>query len=439
MADVLLFLYLPFLAGLILTGLCALRLAPRANRLSWRALWSWALAVQVCGFLALALTSSDVFIYLCLGALRLAGLSPDTTPPSALGRSPLLEPVLGVVWVDEPSPYGPLFHSVAAAAAWIGARIGSQMWGAFWVFKGAMLAAVLIALIAAARHLAAAKPAVAAEVFVLLALGPLLAWEIQGQGHNDGLLFLSLVGFLAAATKGRDALAAVALAAGVVVKCVLAPLLALYVILVARTSWRRAIVFGVVSLLVIGASLATEWPSVSLRALLPLLGGNAARHAHSLADLFCLVLDRAGFPAASAVTYRLIASASILLCAALFVWTAVKARSLVELARGFLVLLFAGYLSAPWFQPWYVTWALPFLIVEPDGRWRRFIAVFAVITVAQWMVPLDPVTTVIGDLWAANQLWILLRTGGAPADMADVATEELPEPLPMLNAVVEES
>ena len=426
---------LPFLlasaisgAGLVLSGLCALRLAPQAHRFSWRALWGWGLAVQVCGFLALALTSSDVFIYLCLGALRLAGLSPDTTPPAALGHSPLLAPVLGEIWVDEPSPYGPLFHSIAAAAAWIGEKAGSPMWGSFWAFKAAMLVAVLVALLAAARHLAATKPTVAAEIFVFLALGPFVAWEVQGQGHNDGLLFLSLIAFLAAAAKGRDALAAVALAAGVVVKCALAPLLVLYVILVARTSWRRAAVLGVLSVVVIGVALATEWPSVSLRALLPLLGGNATRHAHSLADLVCLVLDRAGFPAASAAAYRLIATGSLLVCAALFSWTAVQARSLVELARGYLLLLFAVYLSAPWFQPWYVTWALPLLIVEPDPRWRRFVAVFMVITVAQWAAPLDPVTTVIGDLWAANHLWFLLRPAGVSSDASEVASQQLPEP-----------
>ena len=116
-------------AGLILAGLCTLRLAPRAHRLSWRVLWSWALAVQVFGFFALALTSTDVFVYLCLGALRLAGLSPNTSTPAALGRSALLEPVQAEVWVHESSPYGPLFHSLAAAADWIGAKAGSPSIG----------------------------------------------------------------------------------------------------------------------------------------------------------------------------------------------------------------------------------------------------------------------------------------------------------------------
>ena len=47
--------------GLALAAVCALRLAPRAGRLSWRALWAWTLAVQGAAVGALALTSSDVF------------------------------------------------------------------------------------------------------------------------------------------------------------------------------------------------------------------------------------------------------------------------------------------------------------------------------------------------------------------------------------------
>src|SRR5689334_5458115 len=48
-------------AGLLLAGVSALRLAPRAGRLSWRALGWWTVAVHALASGALALTSSDVF------------------------------------------------------------------------------------------------------------------------------------------------------------------------------------------------------------------------------------------------------------------------------------------------------------------------------------------------------------------------------------------
>ena len=415
-------------AGLILSGVCSLRLAPRADRLSWRALWAWTAAAQLCAFLALALTSKDVFFYLCLGALKLAGFGPDVIRTYALQGSPLLDPVAGEVWIDDPSPYGPLFHAIAAGAAWIGQRSGSPLWGTYWAFKAIMLAAVVTALAVAARHLESRRPAVASEIFVPLALGPLVAWEISGQAHNDGLLFLVTIIFWAAAAKGREALAVVALSAGVAVKITLAPLLALYLILIARTSWRRGFALGLLSLLVLSAAVASDWSSFHPGAVLPLLGGNATRHAHSLADLLCLAFDSLGMPAASAVAYRVVSIGSFLLWAALFARAAVQSRTLVDLGRGYLLLMMGIYLTAPWFQPWYVIWVLPCLLVEPDERWRRFIALFAVISVAQWILPLDPFTTVIGDVWAVTRLWSLLQVGSESEQATEAAASQMPEP-----------
>jgi hypothetical protein len=416
-------------AGLILSGVCSLRLAPRAHRLSWRALWAWCAAAQLCAFLALALTSSDVFFYLCVGALKLSGAGPDAVPTSVLHGSALLDLISREVWVDEPSPYGPLFHAIAAGAAWIGERTGSPLWGSFWALKAVMFAAAATALAIAARHLASRRPAVSAEIFVPLALGPLVAWEISGQGHNDGLLFLVSMVFWVAAASSRHALAVVALAAGVVIKCTLAPLLALYLVLIARTSWRRALALGLLSLLVVSAAVACDWASFSPRAVLPLLGGNATRHAHSLADLLCLLFDSLGMPAASALAYRLVSIFSLLLWVALFAWTAVQARTVQDLARGYLLVMMAIYLTTPWFQPWYVIWVLPCLIVEADERWRRFIALFAVISVAQWILPLDPFSTVIADAWAATRLWGLLQLGRERSEAPEAAPIQMPEPL----------
>jgi hypothetical protein len=404
-------------AGLILAGACALWLAPRAGSLSWRALAGWALAVHAAAIGAIALTSSDVFTNLAFGALALKGLSPYASSPAALGSSPLV-PLVPPRWVNDPSPYGPLFHPIVRAAAWVGARAGSPLWGAFYAYKAILFLAVATGLALAARHLRRRAGAAGRETFALLALGPLLAWEVTGQGHNDGLLFLALVAFLSAAAAGRETAAAVALAAGVAVKYALSPLLGLYLLLVARRSLGRAAALAALSAAVIAAAFAPELHTVNLRAVLPMVGGESARHAHSLTDLVCLVLDGLGHPAASRLAYRALSAASALLCAGLLLRAALRARSLEEAAHGYLLFLLALYLTAPWFQPWYVTWALPFLLVEPDPRWRRFLALFAVVTVAQWCAPLDPVTTVIGDAWAAWRIARLARPAGGAVGAA---------------------
>ncbi|HZR10012.1 MAG TPA: hypothetical protein VFA79_15625 [Myxococcales bacterium] len=419
-------------AGLIVTGLCSLRLAPRASRLSRRALWGWALAVQLCGFLALALTSSDVFMNLCFGALSHQGHSPYAVLASSLGDSPFVAPVISERWIHAPSPYGPFFHRLASLAVAAGSGTASPWWGSFWAFKALMLACVLSALFIAARHLSASRTGAAAEVFVVLAMGPLIAWELPGQGHNDGLLILFLIAFLAAAARGRDALAVVALATGICIKYSLAPLLALYLVLVARASIRRAAVLGLLSMLILGGAIATEWHSINLRALAPIVGGDAGRHAHSLTDLVCLVLNQLGLHAAAVHAYRMLSAASMALCLGVLAWTAVRARSLTELARGYLLFLMAMFLTAPWFQPWYCAWALPLLLVEPDPRWRRFLAVYMVITVAQWAAPLDPVTTVAADVWAASQLWRLLKARSAGIVFSAQAEPVLEDPEPAL-------
>jgi hypothetical protein len=396
-------------AGLLVTGVCVIRLAPRAKRLPWRALWGWTLAAHGTALGALALTSSDVFTNLCFGALSLLGLSPYTHPPAALGASPLVE-LVPPRWVNDPSPYGPLFLPVVRVAAWAGA---GTFWGTFFSYKALLLAALLAALAIAARHLRARRPSQAAEIFTVLAIGPLIAWEITAQGHNEGLLFLALVAFLAAASAGREGWAVAALAAGVATKYALAPLLGLYLLLIARRSLRRAGALLALAVFVLAACFAPEWRSVTLRAVMPMVGGEAARHAHSFTDLVCLALDSLALPAASLLAYRVLSAASVLLCAGLLARVAWRARTLDDLAHGYLLFLLALYLTTPWFQPWYLCWGLPLLLLEPSQDWRRFFALFSVVTVVQWAAPLDPVTTVAADLWAASRIWRLSRPAGA--------------------------
>ena len=134
---------------------------------------------------------------LCFGALRANGQSPYAALASCLGDSPFLSPVISERWIHEPSPYGPLFHRLAALAVGAGGWSASPWWGSFWAFKAMMLACVVAALAIAAQHLSATRTGAAGEVFVVLALGPLIAWELSGQGHNDALLLLFLVAFWA--------------------------------------------------------------------------------------------------------------------------------------------------------------------------------------------------------------------------------------------------
>lgn len=405
--------------GLILLGIGSFRIAAAAHRWSWRALWALVIVVQTMAWGSLALTSSDVFTNLSFGMLARNGLSPYAHSPSEL-RDPFLLSLVPQRWVNDPSPYGPLFHPIIALAVWLGEKVSAPFWGPFFVYKALLLTAVLAALALAAAHLTATQPAAEArKTFCLLALGPLIAWEVTGQGHNDGLLFLAIVGFLVAATAKREALAVLALAAGVAVKYALAPLLGLYLLLIAKRSVLRALGLSILAAAVAAAAFTPEWRSLTIGAVTPMIGGEAARHTHSLTDLVCLILDGLSLPVASLAAYRVLSACSTVLCLAVLAWTAWRARTLADACHGYVLFLFALYLSAPWFQPWYLVWVLPFLIVEPDPLWRRFIALFAVVTVAQWSLPLDPITSVLADGWAAWQIWRLFPGPDKEIDRAD--------------------
>ena len=64
--------------------------------------------------------------------------------------------------------------------------------------------------------------------------------------------------------------------------------------------------------------------------------------------------------------------------------------------------------TVPLFQPWYIVWLLPLAIAEADERWTDLIGAYANLSVLQWAVQLDPLTTVAIDAWVgvrAVRLW----------------------------------
>jgi hypothetical protein len=99
-------------------------------------------------------------------------------------------------------------------------------------------------------------------------------------------------------------------------------------------------------------------------------------------------------------------------------WAAVKVSDAAGLARAGIVILLGYFLTTPWFEPWYATWLLPLCLLERDPRWQRLVARYAVISVVQYALPLDPFTTVIGNLWIAYQWWRLWR--GANGSVQDL-------------------
>ena len=397
--------------GLALAGLGASRLAVIAAEVRLVVLFRWAMLVQLAAFPALALTSRDIFSNVAYGVLQLGGVSPYLEGPRSAGDAALTA-LVSPRWMNVPTAYGPVVSMVSWGASAIGRALGTQVWGGTAAFKVVMLACVIATLFVARATLRAGRFDDAGARFALLAFTPLLAWEVSSQAHNDGLLVLELMVFVWAATQGRAGIAVTALAAGVFTKVAAAPLLVIYLALTARGSRVRAVTLASVAAGVGAVLVLPYW-----RGLVVLQGtrlaarGDVERHAHSLADLLALVLQPAA-PRAAAVAYWACYAGSIVLCILLVLRAALRATTVARVLHEGIVVLLAWFVTAPWFQPWYATWLLPLAVCEEDPGLRRIVALYAVLTVVQWAVPLDPVTTVAVNLWVVVALWRNERAAG---------------------------
>ncbi len=404
-------------AGLGLSSACGWKLLQSAPRLSRATILRLAIAAQLVAALAVPLTSGDYFQFLAYGQLQLEGKNPLAAGPSALGAGPLLA-VVSERWASQPSVYGPLLLLLLRGAAWAAAPLASPLWGNGAVLKLAMLASVLATLFAAAGFLRANRPGPSGDrALALLALSPLMAWELSGQGHSDGVLTLSLMLFAWAAVEERELPAVLALAAGTWAKVTIAPILALYLLFLLRRRGLRAVVYGMASL-ALGAVLFLPYVR-GFPGLGPMLSAVRGTRSHSLGDLLAIAATPLG-PAAQ----HLVESASFLLCiaacAAAFAYAALRARTVPQLLRGALFFLFVWDLTVPLFQPWYATWLLPLAIADTDERWQDLVALYCIFCVLQWAVQIDPVSSVALDAWVVWRAAKLLR-GGPALPMQELA------------------
>ena len=400
--------------GLAIAGACALRLARLAPAVEPRKLLGPAALVHLCAAPALALTSRDLFSNLAYGELQLLGKSPYLSVPRALGAGPLVD-LVAPRWLDTPSVYGPVLAILNRAAAAAGAALGSPVWGAGTALKAMLLLCSLGTLWFAYRCAQTDGGRDAREGFALLAFSPVLAWEVSAQAHNDGVLALALMCFVWAAKRDDAFLAVLALTAGTLAKGAAAPILVLYLALQFRRSPRNAVALLLVAAAVAALLVLPFWGgSGTLRAPLETLGGDVMRHAHSLADLLWLTLAPVS-PRSAGRAYFLCWAASGALCVVLFLRGIRRATTVDAVLHDGLVLFLAYDLTAPWFQPWYATWLLPLAAFERDAGLRRLAGVYAALTVALWILPLDPVTTVAVDAWTAVAWYRLRRARKAPA------------------------
>lgn len=385
-------------------GLATLRWFEHADEEDLPSLLRAGLLFQLCVLPALALTSSDVFSNLAYAALTVRGQNPCLVGPSALGEGPLLR-LVSARWASTPSAYGPILNLLGWVVGQVGRLLASPIWGAGLAYKLLMAGATTGAIGCAARTARAIGSRTAAQGLAVVALSPLLAWELTAQAHNDAVMVLALSAFAWAAVRGRDGLGVLALGIGVLAKAAIAPLLLLWVVVM----WRRGPLRAAGWTAVVAALTVLAWAPFwtgweSLRGMGATAGLDIERHTNSLQDLLNLLLTPV-WPAVKAPLYHAFRIVSFAILGLGTWWAAFKVTDAAGVARAGIVILLGYFLTTPWFQPWYATWLLPLCLLERDGRWQRLVARYAVISVVQYAVPLDPYTTVIGNVWIAHQCW----------------------------------
>ena len=210
-----------------------------------------------------------------------------------------------------------------------------------------------------------------ARRFVLFAYSPLLVWEITAQAHNDGLMVLALVAFVLFARRGRRWCATGALAFGLYAKFAVLPVLGLTLVQTLRRSHFTALLMAGLVASAGVLAFAPFWDSWAIfHGPLTAAVGGVDRVTRSVIDTVLLLTLPFG-PAARKAVYLVLDAAGTAMLAVLAVRLIRRTREVDDVMRGSLVFLLAWQLVTPWYQGWYATWLLPFLLVIDDPGWQR--------------------------------------------------------------------
>lgn len=382
-------------AGLGLAGACYLHALRAARGPLDARLVGLALLIHLCAAPALPLTSNDLFSLLAHGRTIERGLDPYRFGAGALPADDPFRVAADPDWANTASRYGPVTLGLARAAVATGDVVTAVL-----AFKAAMALTGLFCVgLAVPVARGAAADGGAARGFVLLAWSPLLAWEVSGQAHVDGLVVAAVLAFLLCARRGRALCASLCLAGAALVKVMVAPLVGLYLVHRLRHAPRG----GAAAAAAMAVALALACAPFDVGSMLAALPFPPDQLANSLAAVARFVARAAaGADAARAVAaaWPALAAPALAGVAALLAW---RTRSLGDAIHGALVfLLLAQSLALGWFMVWYPVLLLPLAMAADDDALARAVAIYATVVPAMYL-PWDGagVPIVLGHGFAA--------------------------------------
>ncbi|MGA7730729.1 MAG: hypothetical protein WCD37_05600 [Chloroflexia bacterium] len=142
------------------------------------------------------------------------GYNPFTTLPSSLAGDPF-QPY--VAWRGDPSPYGPVWESLAAAVSFLA---GSNLWANLIEFKLLVMLAYGVSVGLTYGILRTVKPEWALRGTLLFAWNPLVLFEVAGNGHNDAVVVMFMLAAVFFLVRARRVAVLPMLVAGALTKFV---------------------------------------------------------------------------------------------------------------------------------------------------------------------------------------------------------------------------
>ena len=115
------------------------------------------------------------------------GLNPFMTTPGSIAGDPLQA---FVAWRGDPSPYGPMWETLAAGTSLLA---GANLWGNLIAFKLLVIGAYGVGTLLSYGILRAIKPDWALRGMLFFAWNPLVLFEVAGNGHNDAVVIMFML------------------------------------------------------------------------------------------------------------------------------------------------------------------------------------------------------------------------------------------------------
>lgn len=173
----------------------AFRMCPPAASISRG--FKWASLLIICGFAAFfcinlvfmyPVGAADIFDQIFRARLLSHyHLSPFTTLPLSI-QGDIFQSY--VAWRGDPSPYGPVWETLAGGTSWLA---GDSLWNNLILFKLLVLVAYGFSVALTYGILREVKPDWALRGTLFFAWNPLVVFEIAGNGHNDAIVALFLL------------------------------------------------------------------------------------------------------------------------------------------------------------------------------------------------------------------------------------------------------